>query len=107
MANLCNCLGRWGCLSTTINDQEENFNPETAVRNAKIKYVVIGIFATLAALTVVAGALGFSGHLSSGASLFAKNALWVTLAGSLAIALALIASVGYKCWSAREVSTNP
>ncbi len=104
MAFICKCIGDWGCLKTDVdkNGGVPAKDVEAAIRNAKIKYAVAGVLTTLAALAVVLGALGFSGHLSGGAAIFAKNALWVTLAGSLAIALALIASVGHKCWSSHN-----
>ena len=102
----CNSLSNWGCLNTNPAEDQTGVGSEKAVRNAKIKYAVAAVFATLAAVAVVVGALGFSGHLSAGASLFAKNALWVTLAGGLAIALAVITTAATKCYLARNAEAE-
>ncbi len=97
-ATICKGLGQCGCLPVGRGSVGGGRSFEDNVRNARIQGALAAAFTALAILTVVVGALGFSGHLQGVGALFAKNALWVTVAGGLALALALIATVGHQCY---------
>ncbi|MCP5469826.1 MAG: hypothetical protein H7A36_04900 [Chlamydiales bacterium] len=88
------CASVRGYNPCELRHPESKQDYEANIRNARVQGAALAALATLAILTTVFGALGFSGHLSQGAQLFAKNALWVTLAGSLTVALMLITWAG-------------
>lgn len=93
-AKLCSCVGNLGCLPTD-HTSEHSKN----LRNAKIKTAVVTAFACLAVLTVILGAVSLAKgtSLAGAASGVASNALWITVAGGLALALLLIALAGQYC----------
>lgn len=84
------------CTGNTCNPLRtgQNADPKETVRAARVQAAALTAFALLATLTLVGGALGYSGHLAKFAQVFSKNALWVTLAGSLAIALGILTAAG-------------
>ncbi|MCH9610295.1 MAG: hypothetical protein S4CHLAM81_13500 [Chlamydiales bacterium] len=90
MASLCKCVANWGCLPTGQDVGEKSD------RNLRIKYGVGSAFVALAAVALAIGVSAFTGRLCGAASVLSQNALWVTVGGGIALALALIAYCGTR-----------